>query len=295
MSGAASPDVALALAADEPFARRRGGPPANVVVGVTLVGLVVLLAVVSLAWTPFDPTHIIVSEKLLPPLRAGHVLGTDQLGRDILSIIMAGARTELLVGVIAVSIAMFAGVPLGGLAAARGGWLAEVVMRGSDLLYAFPALLMAILLGAVFGASTVTAMVAIGIAYTPVFARITRAAGAQVLQRDFVLAARACGTSRLAIFVRHVLPNISAVIIVQATVAFALAILAEAALSYLGLGTQPPTPSWGRMLADVQSYLTLAPLLSIWPGLAIALTVLGFNLLGDGLRDVLDPRLSALR
>jgi peptide/nickel transport system permease protein len=181
------------------------------------------------------------------------------------------------------------------LAGVAGGWVSEVLMRASDVLYAFPALLLAILLAAAFGASTWTAMVAIGVATVPAFARVTRAGTLQVLASDYVLAARAAGTGRLAIAGRHILPNVAPVIGVQASVAFGIAILAEAALSYLGLATPPPTPTWGRMLRDAQTYLFSDPVLALWPGLAIALAVLGFNLLGDGLRDVLDPRLRRAR
>jgi peptide/nickel transport system permease protein len=164
-------------------------------------------------------------------------------------------------------------------------------MRVSDVMLAFPAILLALLFAAVFRPSTATAMAAIGLALVPVFARVVRGAGLQVMEQDYVTIARTYGSGKLWIFVRHLLPNVSSVLIVQATVAFAIAILAEAALSYLGLGTPPPTPSWGRMLSEAQSFLTQAPLLALWPGLSIALAVLGFNLLGDGLRDLLDPKL----
>jgi peptide/nickel transport system permease protein len=204
---------------------------------------------------------------------------------------MVGARTTLLVGVVAIGIAAVLGVPIGAVAAQRGGAVDEIAMRGADIVYAFPAVLIAIMLAAVYGGSTVTAMVAIGIAYIPVFARLTRGSALQVLRSDYVLAARACGRRPREILTHHVLPNIASMLIVQATVLFAVAILAEAALSYLGLGTSPPTPTWGNMLADSQTYLAEDAWLAVWPGLAIALAVLGFSLLGDGLRDVLDPRL----
>jgi peptide/nickel transport system permease protein len=199
------------------------------------------------------------------------------------------------VGVIAVGIGIGLGVALGLLAAARGGWIDELVMRASDFTFAFPALLTAIMLTAIHGPGLVTSIVAIGIFNIPVFARITRAAAAQVWVREYVLAARACGRGPLAITLDHVLPNIANVLIVQATIQFAIAILAEAALSYLGLGTQPPQPSWGRMLNEAQTLMFQAPLLALWPGLAIALSVLGLNLLGDGLRDLLDPKLARRR
>lgn len=258
--------------------------------GTALVVAVVLTALLSFVWTPFDPTLVRPADRLLPP-GWPHLLGTDGFGIDIASRLMVGARTCLLVGVIAVSIAAIIGVPLGILAGMRGGWVGELVMRGNDIVYAFPALLLAILFAAAFGGSTWTAMTAIGIATIPAFARITRAATLQVMAQDYITAARASGTRRLATAVRHVLPNVAPVIGVQASVSFGIAILAEAALSYLGLATPPPTPTWGRMLRDSQNYLFNDPWLAVWPGLAIALAVLGFNMLGDGLRDLLDPRL----
>lgn len=270
--------------------RRRRLPP-SLVAGLVLVGLVVATALVSFAWTPASPTHVVIAGRFAGPGQHGHALGSDQFGRDVLSMLMVGARNTLFVGVVAVGIAVALGVPLGGLAALRRGWLEELVMRTGDLLLAFPALLLAILFAAVFRPGVLTAMVAIGLAFTPVFARLVRGAGLQVMAQDYVTAARTFGSSANAIFWRHLLPNVANVLIVQATVAFALAILAEAALSYLGLGTQPPTPSWGRMLNDAQSYLNQSPQLALWPGLAIALSVLGFNMLGDGLRDLLDPKL----
>ncbi len=262
----------------------------QLVLGATLVALVVLAAVVSIFWTPFDPIRVVPEDRLLPAAWP-HVLGTDGFGIDIASQLLVGARMCLLVGIISVSLAVVLGVPLGMLAGQAGGWVSEVVMRTADVVYAFPALLLAILLAAGFGASTVTAMVAIGVATVPAFARVARAGTLQVMASDFVLAARASGTSWRGIAGRHVLPNIAPLAGVQASVAFAMAILAEAALSYLGLGTPRPTPTWGTMLRDAQQFLFVAPLQALWPGLAIALAVLGFNLLGDGLRDYLDPRL----
>lgn len=269
--------------------RQRRVPP-SLVAGAVLVGLVVLTALLSMLWTPHDPTHVEVSERFKPPT-VGYALGTDQLGRDELSRLMAGARNTLLVGIVTVLIAMGLGVPLGGLAALYRGRIEDASMRVSDVLLAFPAILLAMLFAAVFQPSTLSAMSAIGIALVPVFARVVRGAGLQVMQQDYVTVARTYGSSYAWIFLRHLLPNVSSVLIVQATIAFAIAILAEAALSYLGLGTPPPTPSWGRMLSDAQSYLSQAPLLALWPGVSIALSVLGFNLVGDGLRDLLDPKL----
>jgi peptide/nickel transport system permease protein len=269
--------------------RRRRIPP-SLLGGALLVGLIVVAAAISLFWTPHDPGHVVVADRFRPPGQAGNLLGTDQLGRDELSLLMAGARNTLLVGVVTVIIAMLLGVPAGGLAALYRGPLEEVTMRSSDVLLAFPALLLAILFAAVFRPSTLTAMAAIGLAFVPIFARVVRGAGLQVMEKDYVTAARTFGSRGASIFWRHLLPNVSSVIIVQSALAFAVAILAEAALSYLGLGTPPPTPSWGRMLSESQSYLDQAPLLALWPGFCIAVAVLGFNLLGDGLRDLLDPQ-----
>jgi peptide/nickel transport system permease protein len=265
--------------------------PPTLIAGGVLVGLVILTALLSFTWTPRSPTHVVIPDRFLGPGQRGYLLGSDQFGRDVFSMLMVGARNTLFVGIVAVGIAVVLGVPLGGLAALRRGAAEEVVMRGSDVMLAFPALLLAILFAAVFRPGTLTAMIAIGLAFTPVFARLVRGAGLQVMAQDYVTAARTFGSSSSGIFWRHLLPNVANVLIVQATVAFALAILAEAALSYLGLGTQPPTSSWGRMLSDAQNYLNQSALLALWPGLAIALSVLGFNLLGDGLRDVLDPKI----
>nr|WP_282441405.1 ABC transporter permease [Corynebacterium antarcticum] len=258
-------------------------------IGLVIVTLVVVAGLISLIWTPYDPIHAIPADRLEgPSLR--HLMGTDRYGRDVFSRIMAGSRITLLVGLVAVGIGVLVGTPLGILAGMRRGWAETLVLRGADLLLAFPALLLAIVAGAIYGASTVSAMIAIGIATVPGFARVTRAGTLQVMSRDFIAAARTAGRSGPAIAWRHVLPNITGMLIVQASVSFALAILAEAALSFLGLGTPPPDPSWGRMLQSAQASLGSAPMLAFWPGLAIAGTVLGFNLLGDGLRDVFDPK-----
>jgi peptide/nickel transport system permease protein len=272
--------------------RGRLGPAT--IMGGALVALVVVTAVVSWFWTPYDPTAIDAQGRLAPMSRK-HPLGADRFGHDVLSQIMAGARVTLLVGIVAVAVAAVIGVPLGALAALRGGWLGDGVMRANDVVFAFPAVLMAIMLAAAYGASTFTAMLAIGIANVPVFARLTRGEGLRVLSSEYVLAARGAGRGRRAVFLRHVLPNIAPVLIVQGTVLFALAILAEAALSYLGLGTPAPTPSWGRSLQESQTFFDQRPTLALFPGLAIAVSVLGFNLLGDGLRDALDPKLRVVR
>jgi peptide/nickel transport system permease protein len=280
----------------EPAAGRGSGRRLNpsLVVGGVLVLVVVVMALVSFVWTPYDPTLVDPTSRLLTP-SAQHWLGTDKFGRDVLSQIIMGSRTTLFVGFVEVGVAAVIGVPLGVLAAMAPRWVGEVTMRGNDLLLAFPALLLAIMFGAVFGASTLTAMVAIGIATVPSFARIVRSGGLQVMRTEYVLAARAAGRRPLSTAVRHVVPNVSSLIIVQASVSFAIAVLAEAALSFLGFGTPPPTPSWGRMLQESQELLFSAPRLALFPGMAIALAVLGFNLLGDGLRDRYDPRLEDRR
>ena len=262
--------------------------------GVILVGLLIFAAALSLVWTPYPPAALDIPHKLQAP-SAAHWLGTDALGRDVASQILAGARVSLLVGVIAVGIGLAFGVALGLFAASAKGLVEDAIMKLCDFTFAFPALLMAILLTATYGPGVVNATLAIGIANVPIFAKLTRATANGVLAREFALAARAAGRGPFAIAVHHVLPNVAPALIVQATIQFAIAILAEAALSYLGLGAQPPLASWGRMLADAQAWMYVAPRLAIFPGLAVALSVLGLNLLGDGLRDALDPRLRARR
>jgi len=271
------------------MARARHHP--SFVIGSTLVALLAFTALLSLAWTPHPPAEIDVAARLQGP-SPSHWLGTDSLGRDVVSQLIAGSRSSIAVGLIAVGIGTTAGVSLGLLAAARRGWVDEVVMRLADFAFAFPALVSAIMLTAIYGGGLANSIVAIGIFNIPVFARITRAAARGVWTRDYVTASRACGKGSWHITAAHVLPNIASGLIVQATIQFANAILAEAALSYLGLGTQAPQPSWGRMLNEAQSMLFQAPQLALWPGLAIAASVLGLNLLGDGLRDVLDPKLA---
>ena len=255
----------------------------------TGLGLALVLAIagaglLSLVWTPYDVSGIAIAERLRPPSPT-HLLGTDHLGRDVLSMMMIGARAALLVALIAVGVGMGIGVPLGLLAAARRGWIDEVVMRATDVAFAFPAILTAIVITAALGPGMVNAMLAIGLFNVPVFARLTRAGAQSLWARDFVLAARAMGLSRRQISLRHVLPNLGGVLIVQMTTQLSLAILAEAGLSYLGLGVQPPTPSWGRMLNEGQTMMAFAPHLAVFPGLAVALAVLGLNLTGDALRD----------
>ena len=286
--------ISSPVSASPPGWLRRALRHRSFVIGATLSLLVIFTAALSLVWTPSSPYEMDLAHKLQGPSFA-HWLGTDAFGRDVASLIMVGARNSIVVGVIAVGIGLSVGTALGLLAAAKRGWVEELVMRLADFTFAFPALLLAIMLTAVFGAGIVNSIIAIGIFYIPTFARVTRASANAVWGRDYILAARACGKGTWRITLEHVLPNIASVLIVQATVQFAIAILAEAALSYLGLGTQPPQPSWGRMLSDAQTLMFQAPLLAVWPGMAIALAVLGLNLLGDGLRDLLDPRLARKR
>lgn len=220
-----------------------------------------------------------------------HLLGTDQYGRDILSRVMVGAVNSIIVGLVTVSIGMCVGVLLGLASAYYGRFVDEAIMRFSDFLFGFPAVLTAILITSILGPSMINAMLAIGIFYIPVFARLTRAVALTLWEKEFIAAARVSGISEWAIAWRHVMPNILSPLVIQGTIQFAVAILAEAGLSYLGLGTQPPHASWGRMLNEAQTFMSIAPWMAIFPGVAIALAVLGFNLLGDGLRDALDPKM----
>lgn len=257
--------------------------------GLALVGLLLAVALLSLLWTPFPVGQVRVVARLRPPGGANW-LGTDHFGRDVLSLLMVGARNSLAVAAAAVGLGAALGVPLGLAAAALGRWGDELVARLGDLVFAFPAVLSAILLTAVLGAGAVNVVLALGLFNAAVLARVTRGAALAVWRREFVRAALALGRGPLSVTLVHVLPNVLGVVVVQTTVLFAVAIVNEAALSYLGLGVQPPNPSWGKMLGDAQTHLFNAPLQAVFPGLAIALSVLGLTLLGDGLRDWLDPR-----
>jgi len=264
------------------------------VIGIILSFIMLLTGIVSLFWTPYSVELLDIPHKL-QGASTSHWLGTDHFGRDVFSMLMVGAWNSMLVSVFAIGFGAGIGVPLGALAAGKHGWVEETVMRFNDFAFAFPALLTAVMLSAVYGPGTINSVLAIGIFNIPVFARITRGSALSIYKREFILAARTSGKGEVRIAMDHILPNIASVLIVQGTIQFALGILAEAGLSYLGLGTQPPMPSWGKMLSESQTMMFFAPQLAILPGLAIVLTVLGLNLLGDGLRDILDPRLRRLR
>lgn len=267
----------------------------NFLIGAAITLVFVLAALISFVWTPYDVGLQNIPNKLKSP-SAEHWFGTDHFGRDIFSMIMVGARTSIAVAFVAVTVAMLVGVPIGLWAAAnRGTLLDDVLMRANDLIFAFPALLIAILITAVFGPGAINAIIAVGIYNMPVFARLARAGALSLWNREFIMAARVAGKGAARISWEHILPNIFNTLVVQATIQFALGILAEAALAYVGLGVQPPTPSWGKMLSDSQTMISLAPHVALVPGLTIVLMVLGVNLLGDGLRDVFDPRLRRSR
>jgi peptide/nickel transport system permease protein len=259
--------------------------------GFSITLIILLAALLSLSYTPYDPNRMNLSERFQSPNRV-HWLGTDQYGRDIFSRVMKGSANSILVGLVAVSIGMSFGILLGSLAAFYKRWVDETVMRISDVLYGFPAVLSAILITSILGPGAVNSMIAIGIFNIPIFARLTRATSLSIWERDYVTSAKAIGRSETGIIWKYILPNILSSLVVQGTVQFAIAILAEAGLSYLGLGTQPPHASWGRMLNEAQTFMATSSWLAIFPGCAIALAVLGFNLLGDGLRDILDPKLA---
>ena len=258
-------------------------------VAATVLLLIVLMAVLDEAIAPTGPNEIAVEDRLQPPSLV-HPFGTDDLGRDILSRVVLGAAVSLRVGFLAVAFALVVGTVIGLLAGFYGRWVDDVLMRVMDMLFAFPAVLLAIAVLAVRGPGSGNTALAIGIVYVPVFARVTRASVLGVREEVYVRASRSVGASDWRLLTRHVLPNAAPPIIVQTSISLAFAVLAEAALSFLGLGTQPPNPSWGLMLAEGRGFIDLAWWLAFFPGMAIFLTVLCFNLLGDGLRDVLDPR-----
>ena len=261
----------------------------SLVIGVLLVGLMFVAAIVSMVWTPTPVGTMDMRNRLSGP-SAQYWLGTDHFGRDVLTMILVGARNSLGIAFASVGLGGSVGITLGLLAAARGGWIDQAISRFADFTFAFPAVLAAIMVTALLGVGGTTTVIAIAIANIPIFVRLSRAAALDLWSRDFIYAARAAGWGAGHITLRHILPNAGGILIVQATTQLALAIVIEAGLSYLGLGLQPPAPSWGKMLNDAQTHMGTQPLLAIFPGLAIAIAVFGFNLLGDGLRDVLDPK-----
>ncbi len=260
----------------------------NLIAGAVITSGFVGMAAVARFWTPYSPSALSIADRLQPP-NERHWFGTDQLGRDVLSMIMAGAQNSVGVALLSVLIGSFVGVPLGLIAAAHRGALDEIVMRGNDLIFAFPALLLAILITAVFGPGAVNAIIAIGIFNIPVFARVTRAGALPLWTRDYTLAARVAGKGRARISREHLLPNLLGLLLVQGTIQFSLGVIAEAGLSYVGLGAQPPTASWGRMLNEAQTLTARAPFLALFPGVAVLLFVLGLNWLGEGLRRAARP------
>lgn len=279
----------LAVTAQPPTSRRW---PTALVIGTILVGLVVGVALVSFAWTPYDPGKLNVRARLLPPGSEGYWLGTDKLGRDMFTQIMVGARNSLYVSVVSTTIALIVGTGLGLFAAAARPFVQNLVVRLVDIGIAIPGLLVALVLATAIQPGNTASIIAITIWFTPLAARIAFGPAKQTLALDYVEAAFAYGRSRTFVLLNHVLPNISSVVIVQASVMFAVGILAEASLSFIGIGAQPPTASWGRLLKEAQPMIDVAPALMIFPGFAIMVAVLGFNLLGDGLRSYFDPRQS---
>jgi peptide/nickel transport system permease protein len=274
---------------ERPWIGRRVLRHLTFTLGAGITALLIAIAALSLVYTPQDPLAMSIAGRLQGP-SSSHPFGTDQYGRDVLSRVMMGAVISIAVGVIAVGIGAVAGMLIGILTGYVGGWIDEAFMRLVDAIQGFPAILSALLFASVFAPGIAISMVAIGIAFVPAFARLTRAGFLELRQREFVVAAQALGAGDRRLIARHILPNTLAPLIVQATTSFPIAILAEAGLAYLGLGTQPPNPSWGLMLREAQNFLSLNPWFAVFPGGAIALTVLGLNLLGDGLRDVLDPK-----
>ncbi|MCF6344456.1 MAG: ABC transporter permease [Devosiaceae bacterium] len=250
-----------------------------------------MIALISIFWTPFDIAKLDISNRFAP-ISFSHILGTDFYGRDMLSLLMSGALTSFIVAIIAVLIGLVIGVPLGLIAASYGGWLDAILSRTNDFLFAFPAIISAIIITTIFGPSAINAMIAIGIFNIPVFARVARGGALSIKMLDYIDAARLSGMGTLEIAFRHIFPNIASLIIVQASVQLSLGILAEAGLSYIGLGTQPPQTSLGLMLQEAQSFFLIYPMLAILPGLTIMFIVICINLLGDGLRDALDPKLA---
>lgn len=283
-------------AADAMLERKSGGQLSRwlrsprLVAGAFLLGSMLLMCLIGFVWTPHDPYALDLSHRLAPSGTGGFLLGSDQAGRDVLSEIMVGARYSMLVAALGAAIALVLGVLLGGMAAIYRGTVEDGIMRAVELVYAFPAVIVALVLSARLGPGNQTTVVAITAFFAPTTARIVRGVSLPIMSMEWVQAARAYGRSREWIYIHQVLPNIASTLIVQASLMFGTGVLVETTLAYLGLSTQPPTPSWGRMLNEAQAELVINPLLSVWPGLAIVFTVLGANLLGDGLRDVFAVR-----
>ena len=284
-------DIADDDRAESPAARawRRLRRRKGAIVGLVVIALFIVAAVFAPLFVPYDPIVQSWTAVRKAPSPA-HWFGTDDVGRDVLSRVIYGARASMLAGVISVTIALSIGVPLGLLAGYRGGFIDALLSRMTDAMLACPFIILAIALAAFLGPSLGNAMIAIGITTTPIFVRLTRGQVMAVKVEEYIEAARAVGNPRWRIALVHILPNILPALLVQATLSIAAAIIAESALSFLGLGQQPPDPSWGSMLNSAQRFLTTAPWMAVWPGLAIFVSVLSFNLVGDGLRDALDPR-----
>lgn len=264
---------------------------ASLVIGAIMTAVVIAVAVLSLVWTPADPNIVSPADRLLPLGTPGHLLGTDSLGRDTLSALMVGARTSILVGASSALIGLIGGTVAGLTAAGAAPFVDESLMRGADIVMSIPAIVFALVLAATIGAGVGSTVLALSVFFIPAFTRMVRAAAIRVIEEDYVLSAKLYGRNRLFIMIRHVLPNIASILMVQFTLYFAVGILTEAGLSYLGVGVSRPDVSWGMLLKEAQDTVGVASPLAIWPGLAIVFAVLGLNLLGDGLRDTLDPRM----
>lgn len=285
-----APETSAAPAA-KPARRKRLRLNVSLVIGLVMTLLFILFALVSFFWLPYNPNLPNIPQRLLPPGTPGHLFGTDILGRDVIAQLMVGARTSILVGAGGSTIALVLGTVAGLTAAAGGKITDEAISRAADIMLSIPGMVTALVLAATFGSGMMTTILALTAFFTPSFTRVVRSAALSVLQEDFIIASRLYNRGTVFILARHVLPNIAGVLIVQFTLYFAAGILTEAGLSYLGVGVNRPGISWGLMLSEAQNQVGISSPLAIWPGMAIVLVVLGLNLLGDGLRDVLDPKM----